>query len=316
MLLDLRSPVNGPRVCEDGREMGSRIFVAAAAVAALATLATLASAGCKSEDPAKKSRRGESCQVSGDCGDGLACQPLPQGGGGTCVIASFGIAATGKECALVECTVTDDCCPNAPDDCNAILALCTEDAGPPSTNACQQYQAQCLCQAGRRSCEANTCVSHCATDDDCSSDPSGAFRCAGASCVQCTADTQCQDGASCTNGRCRPPCDTDGDCPGFKRCLDHRCIDSGCQTDRECVAATSDVEAVCGTDGKCITPCETDLECGSPKNYKFFSCVGRQCVPVGCESDKDCRILLTGTSDDTTLPDKEHVVCREKPPGD
>jgi hypothetical protein len=229
------------------------------------------------------------------------------------VIASFGVAPTGKECAVVECAVAGDCCPPPPSDCGGLLATCSADAGTPSDIACQQYNASCLCSAGRRSCEANKCISHCFDDTECASSTSGAIKCSGGTCVQCTSDRDCSNDAFCNNGRCLAPCASDGDCAGFKRCLNGRCIDSGCQTDRECISATGNVEALCGTDGACITPCETDLECGNPKAYKFFSCVNRQCVATGCQSDKDCRLLLTGTADDTTLPLNEHVVCREKP---
>ena len=119
-------------------------------------------------------------------------------------------------------------------------------------------------------------------------------------------------GLECLSGTCQAPCQTDGDCAGFNRCLAGKCIESGCQTDRECVAATRNVEATCGTDGKCIVPCQTDLECGNPKSYSFFSCIQNQCLYTGCQSDKDCRLLLTGASDAGTLPAKQHVVCRDK----
>jgi hypothetical protein len=103
---------------------------------------------------------------------------------------------------------------------------------------------------------------------------------------------------------------SDSDCPLFDRCTNGKCVDSGCQTNRECVAATHNVESTCGTDGKCIIPCATDLECGSPTSYQFFSCINRQCTFVGCQSDKDCELYLG--LDGGTSANKNHPVCRDK----
>ena len=42
----------------------------------------------------------------------------------------------------------------------------------------------------------------------------------------------------------------------------------------------------------------------TPKDFRFYSCEQRQCLNLGCESDKDCRLNLenpgTGTSTGTT----------------
>jgi hypothetical protein len=163
----------------------------------------------------------------------------------------------------------------------------------------------------------------------------GGGKCLGGKCGQCASDDDCGGAGSdltCVSGKCQAPCQGDGDCAGFDRCLQGKCVESGCQTNRECIAATRNVEATCGTDGKCIVPCQTDLECGNPKGYSFFSCVGGQCLYMGCESDKDCRLLLgsgssssssssssSGTTSSSSssgssgvLSSKQHVVCRDK----
>jgi len=272
--------------------------------------------GCGGDDktttePVRSSRKGEACQVTNDCAAGLACQPIPGGAGGLCVVGTFNISVTAKECALIECTVVDDCCPTAPANCPSLLQTCQLDAGITSQNACLQYDQLCKCDTTKRACESSKCVTHCSTDPECVTSGQGT-KCSGGQCVQCALDTDCSNDQTCVNGRCQDPCQSDGDCAGFNRCVDGKCIDSGCQTDRECVAATRNVEATCGTDGKCIVPCQTDLECGNPKSYSFFSCINSQCTYTGCQSDKDCRLLFSGPSDASVLPPKEHVVCRDK----
>ena len=132
-----------------------------------------------------------------------------------------------------------------------------------------------MCDATKVGCEQSLCVTKCTTDTECINTSTGR-KCAGGKCVQCAGDTDCPTGQQCLSGMCQAPCQTDGDCAGFQRCQAGKCIEGGCQIDRECVASTRNVEATCGTDGKCIVPCQTDLECGNPKSYSFFSCIATQ----------------------------------------
>ena len=307
-------PVVGSCAMPGFRAMSSRVVVASVALLAGA-IVFAAESGC-GDDPAatvRTSRRGELCTVTNDCGEGLSCAPLPGGfGGGICVTGQFRVPVSAKECALVECTSAADCCDEAlVAGCAELRFLCLADAGTGSAQACLQYESQCGCASGKIDCELGKCVSHCITDGDCDFGGSGR-RCAGGACVQCAVDADCAStGRQCVTGQCHSPCSSDGDCGGFDRCVASRCIASGCQSDRECVAGTRNVDARCGTDGKCVVPCETDLECGNPTSYSFFSCIEKQCTYVGCDSDKDCRLFYTGVSDASTLPAKQHVVCRD-----
>jgi len=284
-------------------------------------------------EAARLARKGEACQSTADCAPGLACLPASVGGG-QCVLGAFTVAQTAKECALIECTVGADCCGPPPSNCQSLLESCAQlqDAGAqPPIQACINYQNQCVCDGSKRDCEQGKCVVKCANDTECGS---GVNRlCAGGKCVQCGKDSDCGSSGQfqCVNGSCKGPCEGDGDCPGFERCLAGKCTPGACQTNRECIAATRNVEATCGTDGKCIVPCTTDLECGNPKNFRFFSCVNNQCLYLGCESDKDCRLLLegaigsssgtsgtsgtSGSSGGSSGSSKTHIVCREKQPG-
>ncbi len=279
-------------------------------VTLFAVVAALLSA-CTKDDPllVRNSRKGEACRVTADCDDGLACAPISGGAGGLCVTGAFHVRPTAKDCAVVECAAVGDCCdPSLAGPCAQLRERCIDrDAGEMSS-VCLQYREQCGCVNGTTDCERGACVSRCAVDKDCSLAGAGR-RCSGGKCVECTIDSDC-GGELCVNGKCQPACTNDGDCAGFDRCLDGRCIPSGCQVDRECVALTRNVDARCATDGKCLVPCETDLECGSPTNYSFFSCIDHECTYVGCESDKDCSLFLAGSSG--ALPSKQHAVCRDR----
>ena len=181
------------------------------------------------------------------------------------------------------------------------------DGGP-----CKAYDALCTCHPNAHACSNARCFDLCQSDFDC---PRGAAlgKCAAGVCVQCAVDADCaSSGLACVNGKCQPPCISDGDCPGFERCVGTVCVASGCQSDRECVASTRNVSATCGADGRCRVPCVSDLECGSALDYTFLSCIGGTCTYTGCQSDKDCRLLLA--PDGGALPSSDHVFCRETPP--
>lgn len=289
--------------------MSPRSLVVAIVTCVVATLA-LGGAACKDDEVAARnlSRKGEACNVTNDCAQGLACLPIPGGSIGVCTVGEFKVAETAKECAVVECTAPEDCCGPRPGSCSTLDQQCQ--AG--DSSACATFESLCKCKVDRVACEQNRCITTCIGDAECGIVKAGT-KCIGGRCAQCAIDSDCSfAGQTCINGTCKSPCETDGDCAGFGRCVTGRCIDSGCQTDRECVAATRNVEATCGTNGKCKVPCQTDLECGNPKDYAFFSCIRNECTYTGCQNDKDCRLFLTGPSDASTIGPNEHIVCRQR----
>lgn len=283
---------------------------AAFALFGAAALLAVAGAACKDEAaPARVlSRKGEACNVTSDCAEGLACIPIPNGSIGVCTVAEFDVAETARECVVVQCSSPADCCPTRSSSCSSLDQRCQGG----DVDACSSFEALCKCKVDKLECEQNRCVTLCSTDTECGIQSAGS-RCFNGRCAQCGIDGDCPfAGQSCINGACKSACETDGDCAGFARCVTGRCIDSGCQTDRECVAATRNVEARCGTNGKCKVPCQTDLECGNPKSFAFFSCIRSECTYVGCQTDKDCRLFLSGPSDASTIGPNEHVVCRDR----
>jgi len=160
------------------------------------------------------------------------------------------------------------------------------------------------CDASRYTCNAGVCkVVQCTSNTQCF----GGGTCSNGQCTECTTNANCGNGESCQDGICCPPCVSDSECPSFNRCTNGTCTESGCQSDRECIASTRNVEATCGSDGKCVVPCQTDLECGNPQDYRFYSCIAGQCTYVGCSDDKECELYLgsTGTG-------SGRAVCRDK----
>ncbi|MEO6573684.1 MAG: hypothetical protein ABIP89_07595 [Polyangiaceae bacterium] len=276
--------------------------------------------GCKSDPAARTSQKGEECQTTADCTAPLSCVPtMGGGGGGVCVTGVFHVAAIAKECAIIACSQPVDCCPTMPTlpagtTCATLASDCTQQG--PGSFACTEQKQYCTpCDDSKYSCDNGACHSHCSTDPDCNfGSTTGPYKCNSGQCVICTDDSECASGDTCNTdiGQCVPPCQGDGDCPGFQRCQDSKCTASGCKTDRECVAATHNVEAKCGKDTKCTVPCQTDLECGNPKEYSFYSCINSTCTFTGCESDKQCELYLTGGSDASTpFGSKQHITCRD-----
>lgn len=312
-----------------------RAAVLASGIMIVGLLVASINSGCGDDDeptatnPARLARKGEACQTTNDCAGGLACMPgAGESNVGTCVVGVFNVSQTAKECVTIECQQAADCCDDPPSGCALLKTRCETDLAQDDAAAspyCAQYALECVCDATKRDCENGQCVSKCTDDSSCAT--SGG-KCLGGKCGQCANDDDCKKGdptsdLACVNAKCQPPCKGDGDCPGFERCLQGRCMESGCQSNRECISATRNVEATCGTDGRCIVPCQTDLECGNPKGYSFFSCVQGQCLYMGCESDKDCRLFLKGTGSSTgttsggtsgssSVSTKEHIICRDK----
>jgi Cys-rich repeat protein len=291
--------------------MPSMKSVVSAVVFSAAALG-IVSAGCKSSttsDSTRKSTKGEVCQTTNDCADGLDCVPRASEPGGLCVNGEFNVAPTAKECAVIQCANPVDCCPAVPQgiDCPTLNNECQQFG--PTSSYCTEYKQYCACDGTKYQCTNGSCLSICQTATDCGG---GNFQCNNGHCVECTSDSQCTNGLVCDDsGACVAPCKSDTDCSAFNRCANGHCsATGGCQTDRECIASTKNVTATCAS-GTCVVPCQSDLECGNPEEYTFYSCIQNQCIYVGCQTDKECQLYL-GTGGVQPGGKHQQIVCRDK----
>jgi hypothetical protein len=263
----------------DRRETG--VTSRALPVAMLTWLLAGLAPACGGDDETGESKagvRGESCTSSKDCGSGLACI------GSVCSIRTFEVTArTQYQCVLIECRRVDDCLPSY---CASLQAQCN--AG--NQTACAQVSTDC--RADLHDCRNDACVLTCNTESDCLYG-----TCVNGECTDCATDTDCYiTGQVCVDNQCTAGCSEKADCPVFHDCVNRRCVNVGCSSDRECVAATGSTRATCASK-ECVVPCETDIQCDSdPLNsFDFTACIQGRCTPLGCQTDAECRIIL-GTS--------------------
>jgi hypothetical protein len=252
---------------------------------------------------ARLSGLSQTCAFSGDCQEGLLCVNQ------ACVQNSYPISPTAKECVLVECSTTDDCC--GPDDLGAPADTCAEyktacDADSTAL-ACDYYDTYCVCN---RVCDADNgqCVSKgCTTDAQCFG---GTCDTATGKCHQCDVDDDCNGDQTCVDGACISGCKADEECELFETCTKETglCKRTGCTTDRECILYRGRADAVCKKSGtttgvpECDVPCKETAECGT--NHV---CDGGSCKYLGCETDPEC---VTYFKDMNLLPSTNDVSAK------
>jgi hypothetical protein len=141
-------------------------------------------------------------------------------------------------------------------------------------------------------------VNTCTTDADCFSGL-GNF-CVNGTCASCRTDTDCGSNFQCVSGTCKTGCTKNEECPLLQTCEGGKCVESGCQSDRECIGVTKNRLAKC-VDKKCSVACENDGECDV-----FEACQSGTCVFIGCETNDECRYLL----DNFTPSSNVTAVCQ------
>ena len=251
-----------------------------------------------------------SCTSNTDCVD-------------TCV--SGFCAASGFSCT------TDQNCSSGI--CTARYCSCTNPQYNPSNPICSDPDCVNLCTL---KCSDERCVvdDSCTTNVDCTTAPRRI--CSAGACVQCVQDMDCKtaDGEQCRSNVCKKPCTASEQCPLFHGCKDGDCVETGCQSDRECVLAANRDTGAGGNTGvvsssssedarlsKCLPsdadpkvntckiPCENDGACGS----EFQVCDKGYCRFIGCETDDECRAYL-GIQNETETDAKpyiSHALCRQ-----
>jgi hypothetical protein len=253
--------------------------------------------------PSATSGRGQSCANSGDCKDGLLCVQQ------MCVQNDYPVAATAKECVVVECANDEDCCDagSFPDACPDYQAACEADS---TALECDYYDNFCVCDqiCDTTSSQCKEKPFECATDDECGF--GGTCDTTTKKCVECTTDDDCNGDEACVAGTCISGCTDAEDCGLFETCnaTTKLCEYTGCKTgdgadERECILALGrsdakcDAEAASGKPG-CVVPCEENAECETNE-----VCTDGKCQFLGCSTDDECITYLKATGQIVPNPD-------------
>lgn len=283
-------------------------------------LTALASAALLGACDMKNGGHGENCEARNDCRRGFACVNW------VCVKDDFPISIeSGKDCVLIDCETTADCCGDRPTSTPAKCAererFCT-----PLVDSCTQNM---YC-TGEAQCGEGTCVGSgacsnngnvCMTNEDCAGVCDITLgQCAGTS-APCGEDADCSGGVcagfagtcNCTNPEYDPShaicndrdCDEVCDlvCNSARRCVAETLCedDSDCPGSQHCDSVGHCVQCLedshCSDDerctlGRCEAPCTKNEHCGI-----FEACESGDCVYVGCQTDREC-VLFGSTAAD------------------
>jgi hypothetical protein len=250
---------------------------------------------CTDEPPPEDAlgKRGESCETRSDCEAGLTCIE------NTCVIDDFGLEKTDKVCVSVACSEPADCLTQyTTEQCDTYETDCMADpATETSLQSCDLRRLYCIaanwdCTSAGACAFTGSCTYQYSVSYDCPTSVAGNVCDTDTdSCVECVEAIDCGVNQDCVENKCVTTCQVKEDCPFFNTCDEGACIETGCESDRECVAWTYNALATCDADsGECVEPCQTDAECDSAFNYSFRACVEGTCEDVGCDTDEECRI--------------------------
>ncbi|MFT5431631.1 MAG: hypothetical protein ACI9OJ_002328 [Myxococcota bacterium] len=221
----------------------------------------------------------EMCGSPADCDAGQLCDCL-----GRCVppgIAGINGCTEDKNCG------SDNYCDTCASACRPIKELCAVCEGD---NECEDGAACLDFATGGR-----FCLQACVSDVGC---PQPGFSCfevdgqAQKQCVPlsgkcqtpalCQDDVECEFGAICDLGKCRPGCPDDAACPNGKVCSKFRCDDACDDATNPCGAGQLCQEGHCKKEGGCLEA----ADCVDPETYCDLA--EELCKP-GCLQDFDCK---------------------------
>lgn len=229
-----------------------------------------------------------------------------QAAGPLCKCTEGQFACEENLCKRIECSTAADCCADfVPSTlCTSYAADCALDPTTYATSCAYSTGPNCVCDATTQACNNNICSTVVActaatADSDCNSNQ----VCSNSNvCVQCNGDSDCpSSNQKCLSNACvTPQCLTDVDCPAFSQCQeDNTCKEVGCATDRECMAYMDSYLATCDKSAKpvptCSIACQTDAQCSTNAN-PLRQCVSGRCTDPGCETDEECKILLSDSA--------------------
>lgn len=171
------------------------------------------------------------CVANGNCGDGDICDSVS--GKCTKACATAADCTSNEICAArgvcVECSVNADCAARDGQFCDTAVGVCVgcrSDLDCGGTHRfCDTASAECVtCRvtadcAPNQLCQGGDCVTHCASNADCSAGAPACLVDTGV-CVECAGDADCsadKPGCVLSEHRCRD-CSSDAQCKDGKRC--------------------------------------------------------------------------------------------------
>ena len=141
------------------------------------------------------------------------------------------------------------------------------------------------CSVDQR-CRRGACGPICLEDTDCGE----AQVCRGGLCAarpECSVDTDCASGFSCTADRCQ--CLSDASCGSNQQCTGGACVTrERCTADADCVGQGGRCEV---TQGLCLPACGTSIDCAPQLDPQvataLYACIDRSCLRR-CVNDLTC----------------------------
>jgi hypothetical protein len=166
----------------------------------------------------------------------------------------------------------------------AMALLCCLSACPPVNSTPCNDDSQC--NADQR-CRRGACGPICLDDTECGDTqvclPTGTC---GAR-PECTKDTECASGFTCTQGRCQ--CEDDSACAANQRCTAGTCqVRPRCTADADCLGTGGRCEV---TQGICLPVCNMPTDCAPTLDprvaFALYTCVQGTCTRR-CTQDLQC----------------------------
>ena len=236
-------------------------------------------------------KRGESCEASNDCEQGLACI------GSRCLESDFDLDYVPKECYRVQCATSDDCCADFKPEAATPRTSATRCAATARTRRSIRRRA-----SSRRRVTSNDCYywtqSTAAARFDC---VSGAVRDA-CRAEYCLVDGQCTTGpATCVDNHC-VECTTSTDCSSIAvPVLQRQRLRA---VHRTTATAPPPARAACRARASRAARRTSTAACSRPARRG-------ECVDVGCTSDRQC-YFLTGDDRSRCVADQVPDAVRER----
>jgi parallel beta-helix repeat protein len=199
---------------------------------------------------------------------------------------------------------------------NKVLNITLEESSPGPHHSCSKEWECTAWEPCVDGLQTRECKCDCLSNKDCYGDNEETR-----SCGECTLDSDCDDGDSCTEDSCDLgacehtnicECETNADCDDTDPCTSHECVNNyceyedicGCEDDSDCpdgyCLAGDCVDCLSNSDCDDSDPCTIDscvgndceytniCECQDDSDCSEGICLEGECIEPGCEEDADC----------------------------